>query len=49
MTRRVVALLAAIGVAMATAAPAVALSPRDAQGCEHRNADQLDGYCANDQ
>ncbi len=45
MKRRIVPVLAAIGVAMATAAPAVALSTNDAKGCENKKAAQLDPYC----
>lgn len=45
MKRRFVPLLAAIGIAMATAAPATALSPKDAQGCENQKASQLGSYC----
>ncbi len=45
MKRRAIALLAATALMVATAIPALAAPPKDAQGCENTKAGQLDGYC----
>lgn len=45
MKRRMLAVLAASMLLVATAAPALAQSPKDAQGCENTRAAQLEGYC----
>lgn len=46
MERRLVAVLLAVPIALlAVAAPAQALSPKDAQGCENKKAAQLEDYC----
>jgi hypothetical protein len=45
--RRIIAFLVASALAVATAVPALAQSPKDAQGCENTRAGQLADYCEN--
>jgi hypothetical protein len=48
MKRTIPALLSIFFALVVVAAPAQALSPRDAQGCENTKASQLEGYCESD-